>query len=81
MDAPKISVIIPLYNAEKFIRECLVSVLASKFKDYEVLVVDDCSTDNSLAEVRKLLPHFYGRLKIFSTEKIRAAPAFREISG
>ena len=69
MNEPKISVIIPLYNAEKYIRECLVSVLASKFQDYEVLVVDDCSTDNSVAEVKKLLPHFDGRLKIFSTEK------------
>ena len=74
MDAPKISVIIPLYNAEKFIRECLISVLASKFKDYEVLVVDDCSTDNSLAEVKKLLPHFNGRLKIFSTEENSGGP-------
>ena len=69
MNAPKISVIIPLYNAEKYIRECLISVLASKFQDYEVLVIDDCSTDNSVAEVKKLLPHFDGRLKIFSTEK------------
>ena len=69
MNEPKISVIIPLYNAEKYIRECLISVLASKFKDYEVLVVDDCSTDNSVAEVRKLSPHFNGRLKILSTEK------------
>ena len=69
MNEPKISVIIPLYNAEKYIRECLISVLASKFKDYEVLVVDDCSTDDSVAEVRKLLPHFDGRLKILSTEK------------
>ena len=69
MDAPKISVIIPLYNAEKFIRQCLISVLASKFKDYEVIVVDDCSTDNSVAEVKKLLPHFDGRLKLLSTEK------------
>lgn len=69
MDAPKISVIIPLYNAEKFIRQCLISVLASKFKDYEVIVVDDCSTDNSVSEVKKLLPHFDGRLKLLSTEK------------
>ena len=69
MNEPKISVVIPLYNAEKYIRECLISVLASKFQDYEVLVVDDCSTDNSVAEVKKLLPHFDGRLKIFSTEK------------
>lgn len=69
MDAPKISVIIPLYNAEKFIRQCLISVLASKFKDYEVIVVDDCSTDNSVAEVKKLLLHFDGRLKLLSTGK------------
>ena len=69
MSEPKISVIIPMYNAEKFIRQCLISVLASKFKDYEVLIVDDCSTDNSVAEVEKLLPHFNGRLKLFRTEK------------
>lgn len=64
-----VSVIIPLYNAGKYIRQCLISVLASKFKDYEVLVVDDCSSDNSVAEVEKLLPHFDGRLRLLSTEK------------
>ena len=69
MDAPKISVVIPMYNAERFIRQTLISVLASKFKDYEVLVVDDCSTDSSVAEAEKLLPHFDGRLKILSTDK------------
>jgi len=68
LNEPKISVIVPLYNAERFIRQCLISVLASKFQDYEVLVVDDCSTDNSVAEVEKLLPHFDGRLKILQTE-------------
>jgi len=74
LNAPKISVIIPLYNAENFIRQCLISVLASKFADYEVLVVDDCSTDSSVAEVEKLLPHFGGRLKILSTEKNSGGP-------
>ena len=69
MDTPKISVIIPMYNVEKYIRQCLISVLASKFKDYEVLVIDDCSKDNSVAEVEKLLSHFDGRLKVLSTEK------------
>ncbi len=68
MSAPKVSVIIPMYNAEKFIRQCLISVLASKFTDYEVIVVDDCSTDSSVAEVEKLSEHFNGRLKIFSTQ-------------
>ena len=69
MNEPKISVIIPMYNAARFVRQCLISVLSSKFADYEVIVVDDCSTDNSVSEVEKLLPHFDGRLKIFSTEK------------
>ena len=69
MIEPKISVIIPMYNAEKYIRQCLISVLASKFKDYEVLVIDDCSTDNSVTEVKKLASHFDGRLKLLSTEK------------
>ncbi|MBR0060277.1 MAG: glycosyltransferase, partial [Selenomonadaceae bacterium] len=69
MSEPKISVIIPMYNAEKFIRQCLISVLASKFKDYEVIVVDDCSKDKLVAEVEKLTAHFDGRLKILSTAK------------
>ena len=69
MGTPKISVIIPVYNAEKFIRQCLISVLASRFRDYEVVLVDDCSTDSSVAEAEKLLPHFGGRLKIIRMEK------------
>ena len=69
MSEPKISVIVPMFNAEKFIRQCLISVLASKFADYEVIIVDDCSSDNSVAEVEKLLPHFNGRLKIIRMEK------------
>ena len=58
-----------MYNAEKFLRQCLISVLSSKFQDYEVILVDDCSTDDSVIEAKKLLTHFEGRLKIISTEK------------
>ncbi len=64
-----VSVIIPLYNAAPYIGQCLLSVLASEFKDFEVIVVDDCSTDNSVTEVEKLLPYFDGRLKLLSTGK------------
>src|SRR3989304_6763558 len=47
-----ISVIIALYNAENVIGRCLESVYRSSFKDYEVIVVDDCSTDNSYEVAR-----------------------------
>lgn len=44
-----ISVIIPVYNAEKTIRRCLDSIINSKYEDYEVILIDDGSTDNSAA--------------------------------
>lgn len=45
---PKISVIIPVYNVEKFLRECLDSIVNQVFQDIEIICVDDQSTDNSL---------------------------------
>ena len=44
---PKISVIIPVYNVEKYLRECLDSVLTQTYPDFEVLLVNDGSTDSS----------------------------------
>lgn len=46
---PKISVVIPIYNVEKYLPECIDSVLAQDFQDYEVILVNDGSTDGSLA--------------------------------
>lgn len=45
---PKISVIIPVYNAEKYLRQCLDSVINQTLQDIEIICVDDGSTDNSL---------------------------------
>ena len=44
----KISVIIPIYNVEKYLKECLDSVVNQTFKDIEIICVDDCGTDNSI---------------------------------
>lgn len=42
-----ISVIVPVYNVEKYLRACVDSILASTYKDFEVILVDDESTDQS----------------------------------
>ena len=57
---PAISIIIPMYNVEKYIVECLDSILAQTFDDYEVIAVDDCSTDKTCEVVESYLPKFNG---------------------
>ena len=46
---PKVSVLVAVYNAEKYLRTCIDSLLNQSLKDIEVVCVDDASTDNSLA--------------------------------
>ena len=43
----KYSVIIPVYNSEKYLRKCIDSILAQKYKDFEIILVDDESKDLS----------------------------------
>lgn len=49
----KVSVIVPCYNQERYISECLDSILAQTFVDYEVIVINDGSTDDSLKVINK----------------------------
>lgn len=62
-----ISVIIPIFNAEKYISKCLESVVNQNFKHLEIICINDGSTDNSL----KIIKNFAKkdkRIKIFNTE-------------
>jgi glycosyltransferase involved in cell wall biosynthesis len=54
MDRPKVSVIVPAYNASKTLGTCLRSIFASNVKDFEVIVVDDHSTDDTHAIARSM---------------------------
>ncbi len=45
---PKISLIIPIYNGERYLKQCVESILAQTFEDFEVVFVDDCSPDSSV---------------------------------
>lgn len=55
---PAVSVIIPMYNAEDFIGICLESLFVQTFKNFEVIVVDHCSTDNSYNTAESYLEKF-----------------------
>ena len=46
MNNPTISIIIPVYNAELYLRECIDSILSQNFSDFELLLIDDGSKDN-----------------------------------
>jgi len=67
----KVSVILPLYNAEDFIVEAVESVLNQTYSDIELIVVDDGSTDSSV----KLLEPFSKRIKLISQENQGGAAA------
>ena len=53
MNNPKVSVIIPVYNVEKYLKHCLDSVCNQTFKDIEIIIINDCSPDNSLQIIKE----------------------------
>jgi len=50
---PKVSVVMPCYNEEKNIEKAIKSILKQSFQDYELIIVDDCSTDNSVEIIKR----------------------------
>lgn len=63
---PTVSIIIPIYNAEKTLEHCLVSCLRQSLDSYEILLVDDGSTDQSLTIASKYGARFPERVRVFS---------------
>lgn len=55
MSAPKVSIVIPIFNVEKYLRECLDSVVNQTLKDIEIICVDDGSTDSSPDIIREYM--------------------------
>ena len=50
---PLVSIITPIYNSENFLEETVVSILNQSYSNWELLLIDDCSTDNTLALANK----------------------------
>lgn len=71
---PKVSVIIPVYNTEEYLRECLDSVVNQTLKEIEIICVDDGSTDSSL-EILKEYAQRDNRFTIITQENLHAGVA------
>ena len=73
---PKISVIIPVFNTEKYLQRCLESVLNQTLSDIEIICINDCSADNSLGILREYSAKDK-RVKIINFTRNQGAAAAR----
>src|SRR5688572_1207623 len=66
MVTPRITVLMPVYNAAHFLQEAMDSILSQTFTDFEFLIIDDGSTDNSLSIIQGYHDH---RIKLIRNAK------------
>ena len=66
--SPFFSIIVPVYNCERTLVDTLESILKQSFNDYEVIIINDCSTDDSLNILKKYIDIFKN-IKIINNEK------------
>ncbi len=72
MERKRFSVIIPAYNVQNYVEKAINSVLEQDFKDYELIVVNDASTDNT-ADIVKKYEDKYDNVKLISHKDNKAS--------
>ena len=65
---PKISVIVPVYNTEKYLEKCLESIVNQTYQDFEVIIVNDGSTDNSREIIDKYIEKYPEKIKCINKQ-------------
>ncbi len=82
---PKVSIVLPTYNGEEFLSNSIESVINQTFQDWELIIVNDCSTDNSLSIAEDYVKKD-NRIKIINNDENKKLPeslniGFREARG
>ena len=77
MEEIKFSIIIPVYNCEKYIERCVNSILSQDYKNIEIIIIDDCSEDQTRVVLEKYNDN--SNIKIFSTPTNSRQGAARNI--
>ncbi len=70
---PFVSVVTPFYNTEPFLAECIESVLGQSYKNWEYILVNNCSTDRSM-EIAQKYSRFDSRIRIINNERLLSQP-------
>lgn len=65
----KISIIIPIYNVEDYIVACVDSIINQTYQNYELILVDDCSTDDSITILKSNIDLDFDKISILKTNK------------
>ena len=63
---PAVSIIVPMYNTAKYVVECLESIFAQTFQNFELILIDDCSTDNS----REIVADYVTKMNMIDKVKL-----------
>lgn len=74
----RFSIIIPVWNNEQWLEKCFTSILNQTFKDYEVIIVDDMSTDNGMTIIRKF-EKLFNRCKVIRNKTRRLNGGSRNV--
>lgn len=75
-----ISVVIPCYNASNYLEKCIKSLSCQSFKNFEVIIVDDCSKDNSATLAEKLIKKYRIEAQIIKNDK-NMGPSYSRKNG
>ncbi len=75
----KVSVIVPVYNGEKQFQGCLGNLVHQTLEDIEIIFIDDCSTDNSLAILRECQRQYPDRVRVIASPDNRRAGGARNL--
>lgn len=77
----KFIIIVPVYNAEKYIQKCIESILTQDYKNYELVVIDDCSTDNTYKIINDIHTKYNSKFTIHRTASRIGSPIENFIKG
>ncbi len=80
IDQPRVSVALPVYNCERYVAEAIESILAQTFTDFELLIVDDGSTDGALPILNRFAARD-SRIRVISRPNTGIVGALNETWG